>query len=195
MTDASSSGNSQQAYVIHMARPEDLTRLTRHLRYVIRESGRGGSPHSSPARESDADPVRTGIEARWQRPLTDPLWTRTWLLWSGPVDSDRTTVVGHLDLRGGRVHAELHRAVLGMGIQREHTRRGLGRRLVEVAIAWARDEAHLEWLDLGVFANNHPARRLYARMGFRETGRVPDAFRIEDGPCVEDILMTLPLRD
>jgi RimJ/RimL family protein N-acetyltransferase len=90
--------------------------------------------------------------------------------------------------------AELHRALLGMGIERPFTGKGNGRRLMEAAIAWARDTRRLSWIDLGVFANNVPARKLYARMGFVEIGMRRDAFRVDDGVSVDDISMTLELR-
>src|SRR5215475_14220344 len=69
--------------------------------------------------------------------LDEPLWGRLWLLTS------ERRVVGHLELRGGRVPAEMHRATLGMGILSAYTGRGHGRRLVEAALCWARDEAGL----------------------------------------------------
>ena len=105
----------------------------------------------------------------------------------------RRRVVGHVELRGGRVRAELHRAVLAMGIQRAFTRQGYGPRLIEVAVRWARDEAKLSWIDLGVFSHNEPARKLYSRMGFIELGMQRDAFRIDAGLSVDDIRMTLKL--
>jgi RimJ/RimL family protein N-acetyltransferase len=104
-------------------------------------------------------------------------------------------VVGHLELRGGRVPAELHRATLGMGILRAFTGQGHGRRLCEVALRWARDTAELDWIDLGVFAGNEPARKLYRRMGFVEIGVRADAFHLRDaGVAVDDVEMTLRLR-
>ena len=103
-------------------------------------------------------------------------------------------VVGHLELRGGRVLAEMHRATLGMGLLGAYTGQGHGSRLVEAAVRWARDEAGLRWIDLGVFAGNTPARKLYARMGFVEIGQRPDAFRLDAGPSIDDVQMTLKLR-
>ena len=104
-------------------------------------------------------------------------------------------VVGHVELRGGRVPAELHRATLGMGLMRAFTAQGHGRRLCEVALRWARDTAELEWIDLGVFADNTPARQLYRRMGFVEVGVREDAFHLRDaGVAVDDVQMTLRLR-
>ena len=67
-------------------------------------------------------------------------------------------MVGHVELRGGGSRAEMHRATLGMGIQLAHTSQGHGRRLIDAAITWARDDAGLAWLDLGVFSANDRAR-------------------------------------
>src|SRR5262249_16983551 len=122
----------------------------------------------------------------------EPLWGRAWLL---VQDQPPRRVAGHVELRGGRIRAELHRATLGMGIRRAFTGKGYGRALLERAIAWARDEAHLAWIDLGVFTGNDPARRLYDRFGFVEVGRRIDAFRTDSGVSIEDVQMSLALSD
>ena len=64
---------------------------------------------------------------------------------------------------------------------------------METLISWAKVQNFLTWIDLGVFAHNTPARRLYEGFGFVECGRVVDSFRI-DGHHVDDILMNLNLR-
>jgi RimJ/RimL family protein N-acetyltransferase len=45
---------------------------------------------------------------------------------------------------------------------------------------------------LWVNGDNAPARRLYERLGFKETGRVPGGI-ILDGRQTDDVLMTLAL--
>jgi RimJ/RimL family protein N-acetyltransferase len=152
------------------------------------ESGRGGSAHFAISRVWSRDEVRASVVERISKGLDEPLWGRVWLL----VDERR--VVGHLELRGGRVPAEMHRATLGMGILRAFTGQGHGRRLVEAAVRWARDDAGLRWIDLGVFSGNAPARKLYSRMGFVEVGLREDAFRLEAGPTIDDVQMALRLR-
>ena len=164
------------------------------------ESGRGGSPHFSVTTRLTADDVRAAAQERWSRPLGHPNWSRAWLMWTGrppqrgPAGFHQAParVVGHLELRGGRVQAELHRATLAVGMLRPHTGQGHGRRLIEVAIAWARDEAGLAYLDLGVFAENERAKRLYERLGFVEQAVRQDAYRV-DGVAIDEIYMTLAL--
>jgi RimJ/RimL family protein N-acetyltransferase len=166
----------------------DPEAYARHIVEHMAESGRGGSPHFALARVWSVEEVRAAFAERLSRSLDEPLWGRAWLLF------DERRVVGHLELRGGRVPAEMHRATLGMGLMRAFTARGQGARLVEEAVRWARDEAGLRWIDLGVFATNAPARKLYARMGFVELGVRQDAFRLEAGPIIDDVQMALRLR-
>lgn len=175
---------------IHAAKVNEAT-LEPFVRFLIEhtaESGRDGSPHFCPSRRMSRNELRDATVARWSRALDEPLWGRAWLLWSGE------RVIGHLELRGGRIPAELHRATLGMGLLRSFTGRGHGRRLMEIALPWARDVAGLGWIDLGVFSDNLPARKLYQRMGFVEQGVKPDAFRLEGGVVIDDVQMVLALR-
>jgi ribosomal protein S18 acetylase RimI-like enzyme len=98
---------------------------------------------------------------------------------------------GHLDLHGGRLASEFHRAMLGMGVERGWRGKGHGRALLAAAIAWAR-AAGLAWLDLGVFAHNQRARKLYTSVGFVEVGVTRDRYRV-DASVIDDVAMALEL--
>lgn len=64
---------------------------------------------------------------------------------------------------------EAHKGVLwGMYVRSGARRTGVGRRLVEAVIDFARDRVEL--IQLAVFSENHAARRLYASLGFLEFG-------------------------
>jgi len=65
-----------------------------------------------------------------------------------------------------------------MGVHRDHRGQGLGARLLDTALSWAGAQG-LAWVDLEVLSNNLPARRLYERSGFVQTGEIPDLFRID----------------
>jgi RimJ/RimL family protein N-acetyltransferase len=91
----------------------------------------------------------------------------------------RGEIAGHVDLRARPEIAAFHRALLGMGVHRDHRRAGLGRQLVEHALAWASITPPLEWVDLDVLSGNLAARRLYERAGFVVTGEVHDLYRID----------------
>ena len=161
------------------------------MRRHVAESGEGGvhfMPWTAAAAAGGAAPPGCPDEAALARPPTEPGWQRWWI-----AVEPGGRVVGHCDLKGPRLQTELHRATLGVGLEKPHRRQGLGTRLVLEAIEFARGVATLDWIDLGVFSNNVPALALYEWLGFRETGRVADRFRI-GGQSIEDIQMTIHVR-
>lgn len=185
--------NVDARYVVEPARGLDIDAWLQSLAVQAEDNGEDGV-YFSPRSRHEAPPSRApenvlGYVARLTRPLTEPGWFRLWLL----REASTRAIVGHADLSGGRLQAELHRASLGMGITRAHRGVGQGQRLLEAVIAWARDEAGLSWIELGVFHCNPRAQRLYRRCGFVEAGRVPDCFRV-DGVVIDDIRMVLRLR-
>lgn len=165
-----------------------LPPLVAHIARHSRESGRGGDLIFRP-RSSDA-PIDepAAIErhrAGWSLALDEPYWLRT----RGVVVDGQ--IRGHLDLHGGRLPSEFHRAMLGMGVERPWRGKGHGRALLGAAIDWARG-AGLTWLDLGVFAHNDRARKLYASVGFVELGTTRDRYRVDDA-VIDDVAMALAL--
>lgn len=152
------------------------------------ESGKNGAPVFAPGHRPSREDVRDQAHLRWARKLSEPSWGRAWGFFA------EGRMVGHIELRGGRIATELHRATLGMGLMQAFTGRGYGGKLLDVAIAWARDETKLAWIDLGVFSENVPAIKLYERRGFVRCFLRQDAFRLEDGRSVDDIMMSLRLR-
>jgi RimJ/RimL family protein N-acetyltransferase len=165
-----------------------LPRLVAHIGRHSRESGQGGDlifrPRSSDAPIDEPATIERH-RAGWTQRLDEPYWLRTW----GVVEGGE--IRGHLDLHGGRLPSEFHRAMLGMGIERPWRGRGHGRALLAAAIAWARGSG-FAWIDLGVFAHNHRARKLYASVGFVEVGITRDRFRV-DGTMIDDVAMVLKL--
>jgi len=81
--------------------------------------------------------------------------------------------------------------VVGMYVAPPHRRGGLAAALLQHAIDQAR-AARLHMLRLGVTAGNEPARRLYARFGFRPYGVEPDALCVQ-GRFYDEELMALRL--
>ena len=84
-----------------------------------------------------------------------------------------------------------HKGMLwGMYVRPDHRAAGIGRKLVEAIIAYAR--RHVELLQLFVIADNLPARRLYTSLGFVEYGIERHATKYQ-GQYHDDVLMALPL--
>lgn len=162
--------------------------LVRHLARNARESGRDGDAFSrttSADEPVDEASIATRIRAGLARPLAAVDWQRWWCL------TDGGEVRGHVDLRGSPIVAGLHRAQLGIGLERGWRRRGWGEGLMRTALGWAADQG-LAWVDLGVFSENAPARALYRKLGFEEVGIVEDAFRV-DGTSLDDVAMVFRL--
>jgi GNAT superfamily N-acetyltransferase len=155
----------------------DLATYVDHRIRQMRESGQNGTPPSHFYTAEDgptAERMRVECVEGWVKPVSDACWLRTWGAWADG------SLVAHIELRGAKYRAALHRATLGMGVERRFQRAGLGTRLMQAALIWARTEATLHWIDLGVFSDNHAALCLYNKYSFGECGRVEDAFRVGD---------------
>jgi ribosomal protein S18 acetylase RimI-like enzyme len=86
---------------------------------------------------------------------------------------------------------EAHKGLLwGMYVRPDARQAGVGRRLVEAVIDFARQRVEL--LQLSVVSDNEPARRLYARLGFVEYGVEKNSLK-QGGRYYDEILMALPL--
>lgn len=103
------------------------------------------------------------------------------------VAEENGKLIGWCDaIPGGPASCSRHVARLGMGLQADYRGRGIGRQLLDAVITKAR-ELGLEKIELGVYASNEPAIRLYRSFGFTEEGTHKRA-RLVDG-VYDDILM------
>lgn len=85
------------------------------------------------------------------------------------VADDDGAIVGRLSIARDPHTSSRHVADLGLMVAAGHRRRGIGRALLEQAVAWARDAGVLK-LELHVFPWNEPAIRLYETFGFEREG-------------------------
>jgi RimJ/RimL family protein N-acetyltransferase len=108
----------------------------------------------------------------------------------GAFDGSELVGVAGVLIREGR--KEAHKSLLrGMYVRPGARMGGVGRRLVEVAIDFARQRVEL--IQLSVVRDNEPARRLYARFGFLEYGIEKNALK-QDGRYYDEILMAKDLK-
>lgn len=157
--------------------PERLPQLFLYLDDHLQDNGRAGTPLFQPQSRllSRFPPEKAAVLAGGlDTPFGQPGWRRVWIA----LDA-HGAIAGHADLRARPEPAAPHRTLLGMGVHRDYRRCGLGRRLVETALAWAAATPPLAWVDLDVLAGNFAARRLYERAGFVVTGEMPDLYRID----------------
>ena len=179
------------ALLIRQAWATELAAFFAYLDEHLGENGRDGAALFMPLARGDSRlPVDkqhafiTGMATA----LFDPGWRRLWLAFDAGG-----AIAGHIDLRARPERPAAHRALLGMGVRRDVRKAGLGAQLIGAAVAWARSEAALDWIDLEVLSGNEPARRLYARCGFVRQGEIADMFRI-DGEALGYTYMSLKVR-
>lgn len=83
-----------------------------------------------------------------------------------------------------------HKAtIIGMYVAPEARGRGLGRLLLEAAIARAREIPGIEQLLLAVVATNAAARALYLSAGFQSYGLEPAALKLGDRYLDEELMV------
>lgn len=100
------------------------------------------------------------------------------------VDGD---VVARLSVARDPHPSSAHVADLGVMVAASHRQLGIGTRLLEGAVEWARATGILK-LELHVFPWNEPALRLYESFGFEREGYRKDHYE-RDGDYVDAILM------
>ncbi len=98
-------------------------------------------------------------------------------------------LVGDLGVSVVRPHIKfLHRGYLGMSIRQEYTGMGVGSFMMKVALEQAKKNG-FEQVELGVYSDNARARHMYTKMGFKEYGKNPRAFKLKDGTYIDEIIM------
>lgn len=164
------------ALTIRAAVHTDLAALFAYLNDHLADNGKDGTPLFQPMARSESrlpPEKEAGFITGLGTPPGEPGWRQVWL-----ALDEAGAIAGHIDLRARPERPAAHRAMLGMGVHRDHRRKGLGARLIGAAMAWARDQG-IEWVDLEVLSGNRAARDLYERAGFAVVGEMPDMFRID----------------
>lgn len=98
-------------------------------------------------------------------------------------------VVGFLLFNRYELERLRHAGTMGMGIREAYCNQGIGTKLIEFLISWAKEQNGLEKICLGVVSINDRAIKVYKRMGFVEEGRQRKQIKYEDGSYGDDVLM------
>lgn len=174
---------------VRIATPDDLSAYFDHMIRHFHESGTDDDLIFHPVLDFEdwkkEEHVAKMLEAI-SAPLSGTGWQRIWITEIGGE------ILADITLRSSHMAATLHRCQYGIGIERAARGQGLGRRLSAQAIAWARQQTALEWIDLWVFAHNKPAIALYESLGFTAVDTVVDQFRLHKQK-IDDTQMTLSL--
>ncbi len=175
-------------FIIRPLEFEELAAFFHYLNDHLRDNGRDGAPLFQPMPRTSAGfpPEKAnGFSTGMQASFGQQGWRRVWV---AVRDGE---IIGHIDLRSRPEAQARHRCLLGMGVHRAARRCGLGTALLATAVAWAREQG-LAWIDLEVLSGNAPARALYRKCGFVQTGETADMFRI-DGESLGYVFMSLQL--
>ena len=166
--------------VIREAKPDDAAQLIAYLRRVFAEPGVNlitEADEFNPTTESEARIINDMARANNSLFL---------------VAESGGRIVGQLTLDGGKRRNVRHAAILGITVAQEWRGQGVGRRLMEYAIEWAREGAILTRIELHVFTRNENAIRLYESCGFQLEGHRRHPVR-RDGEYLDDLVMSLLL--
>ncbi|MQA42392.1 GNAT family N-acetyltransferase [Rugamonas aquatica] len=162
---------------IEQLEPSGFSDFLLYLNDHLSDNGRGDTAYFQPLPRDEsrfpndkAEAFQTGMRT----PLGMPGWRRVWV-----ARDAHGRIAGHIDLRAHPERHAAHRCLLGMGVDRDFRKHGLGQRLIAHAGHWARDAAGLAWIDLQVLSVNTPAISLYQRSGYVRTGEIPDMFLID----------------
>ena len=164
------------SFRIRAADPADAEQLTRLAEAVSAEPGgwlisTGGEWRSA------------GDERRYLKALRRYAHAAVFV-----AEQDDGEIVGRLSVGRDPHPSSAHVADLGLMVAMAARRQGVGRALLEAAIAWART-AGVRKLELHVFPWNEAGIALYEAVGFEREGYRKAHYRRGDGEYVDAILM------
>lgn len=108
---------------------------------------------------------------------------------------DEGRIVANIGVSGlGPKQRLRHRATFGISVDQAYHGQGLGRHMMQTAIAFCK-EAGLEQLELEVVGDNVPAISMYTSFGFEQVGEIPRGFKYPDGSYASLVMMVLDLRE
>ena len=164
---------------IRKAKPQDAQALLDYLRTV-------GGESDNLTFGSEGLPISPEAEAEYLAALENA--PKSVML----VAEDNVQIVGNIGLQGIPRQRLCHRGDLAISVRKSHWGQGVGSRLMEAALDFARN-AGLEIVSLEVRSDNLRAIRLYEKFGFRKIGEFPGFLKIQ-GEYADCILMHLSLK-
>lgn len=130
----------------------------------------------------------TEEEVEYLQVLVDHATSGGWVA----LEADGGAVVGFLAARGGERRRTRHSVNVGLSVRKDHRNLGVGRRLIEAVLGWARAHEEVSRVELAVIADNTPGVHLYRSLGFEVEGVKRGSYR-KDGSLYDEYLMALLL--
>ncbi|MDD1793207.1 GNAT family N-acetyltransferase [Enterovibrio sp. ZSDZ42] len=138
----------------------DLSPFFEYLEKQLAENAADKTPLFQPVAKKHShvtEQLRSKFNDGFSIPFGESGWRKLWLV----KDISNNTIHGHIDLRHHSDHYTLHRALLGMGVDSQVRKQGIGRKLIERTVEFCHSHNRIDWLDLQVLSNNTPAIKLY----------------------------------
>ncbi len=130
-----------------------------------------------------------GEEVEWLRKELDEMARGEALIFV--ADDGAGSIVGAVDVRRGKFR-ESHTAEIGISVSREQRGRGLGEKMMRLAMREAKKIGiKIVWLQ--VFSTNRVAIRLYKKLGFKRDAALKRRL-LYRGKYVDKIMMSRELR-
>jgi RimJ/RimL family protein N-acetyltransferase len=163
---------------VRPARSTDLDALVEQFAAVAAEGRWIGT-------EAPIDPER--VRSQYEARLSEPHHHLLCAALTEPVDAvgPAGTLVGQLDLKVARYGV----AELGMCVGGSMRGRGVGRALLQDAIAWATAEPGVHKMALQVWPHNEAAQSLYRSCGFVQEGYLTHHYRRRSGEIWDAVVM------
>lgn len=103
-------------------------------------------------------------------------------------------VIGNISINGMSRKMMNHTACIGIGMLKEYRGLGIGSKLFESALRWAKENELVEILWLETYSTNKAGMNLYKKYGFTEIGRHPDFVKVSATEYVDNVIMTLKIK-
>ena len=169
-----------KSVIIRRPEPEDAEALVRVLTQAAGET-----------RFLAREPEEFSVTAEQQRAAIERVNADPDMAWFAAEVDGRVIGQGSVT-RVRRMSRYRHRAELAFIVLQEYWGMGIGGRLMQACIEWAKENGVTQ-LELETVQSNERARRIYESFGFRITGTIPKALRYADGTYADEYRMVLEL--
>ncbi|MFN8379177.1 MAG: GNAT family N-acetyltransferase [Anaerolineae bacterium] len=165
---------------VRVAVAPDAPGYIRLMKSILREN----PPVDTPYAADEFDPAPSAMAER----IAEYPQTGNSLFLVALAGDGKSPVIGALTCRGGSLHSDRHVADLGIYVARDWRNRGVGRALMEQALAWASVHPIIRRIQLEVLDGNDRALHLYERSGFVREG-VRRSACLRSGTLVDMIIV------
>lgn len=104
-------------------------------------------------------------------------------------------IVGHALLEPLPLKSISHVGQLSIGVHNGWQEKGIGKKLMQYLIDWAKKSKNIEKIELNVLASNERAIGLYKKLGFVEEGRLKNRVKIADNCYLDEVAMALLVKE